>query len=218
MRKLPKLVIFDWDGTLVDSIETIVLGFQRVYTSHGYPCPPLHEVRSTIGMPLASAFSYLSPGLPADDMVALYREYWFDPARAPSPWVPGALKVLDWLDEHRIPMAIATGKSRAGLEHELDNLAAQARFVSTRCAEDGPPKPHPEILHSLLKAHRVAPSEALLVGDSPLDLNMAGHAGVTAYGVLTGVGSTEQLASTGTPIIDSVADLLAQWQDVTPSV
>jgi phosphoglycolate phosphatase len=190
---LPKLVIFDWDGTLVDSIDPILRGFELAYGRFGHPCPPTAQLRATIGLPLAVAFERLTPDLPAAVLTALYREYWFDPQRPPSPWASGALEVLDWLEDLGIALAIATGKSRRGLDHELEAMAAGHRFAFTRSADDAAPKPHPDMVHQILKQQAVTPCQTVLVGDSPLDLSMGGAAGVVTYGVLGGVGSLEDL-------------------------
>lgn len=206
--RYPKLIIFDWDGTLVDSIEPILTGFRLAYHRQGHPCPPDDSLRATIGLPLAAAFETLSPGLPSATMVTLYREYWFDPSRPASPWVAGALDTLDWLAGQNIHCAIATGKSRRGAEHELELLKAHSRFATLRSADDAAAKPHPEMLQQILEELRMSPSEAVVVGDSPLDLQMARAAGVRAYGVLGGVGSAvalQQEAPLG--VLETVADL-----------
>jgi phosphoglycolate phosphatase len=191
---MPKLVIFDWDGTLVDSIDPILRGFELAYRRAGHPCPSADDLRRTIGLPLAVAFEQLSPGLPAPTMVTLYREYWFSPERPPSPWVDGALETMEWLDRRGIPMAIATGKSRRGVDHELQALSVADRFIATRSADDAQAKPHPDMIMQLLEQLHCPPDRALVVGDSPLDLAMAAAAGVPAYGVLGGVGRLEDLA------------------------
>lgn len=206
--KYPKLVIFDWDGTLVDSIDTILAGFRLVYERHAHPCPSAEEVRATIGLPLAVAFEQLSPGLPTATMVTVYREYWFDPGRPTSPWVDGAVQTLDWLRSKNILCAIATGKSRRGAEHELELLNANSHFAALRSADDAQAKPHPDMVHQILQELKVEPREALVVGDSPLDLQMARSAGVQAYGVLGGVGSLPELSQeTPLAVISSVAEL-----------
>lgn len=190
---LPELVIFDWDGTLVDSIEPILAGFELAYARYGHPCPTVEELRATIGLPLAAAFEALTPGLPAATMVTFYRDYWFDPARPPSPWADGALELLDWLRGEKVVLAVATGKSRRGVDHELEALAVRHLFATTRSADDAAAKPHPEMLLQILDELDVPPARACMIGDSPLDLAMARSAEIPAYGVLGGVGSRETL-------------------------
>ncbi len=216
--RYPKLVIFDWDGTLVNSIESILTGFRLAYHRHGHPCPPNDALRATIGLPLAAAFESLSPGLPSATMVTLYREYWFDPSRPASPWVAGALDTLDWLASRDIRSAIATGKSRRGVEHELELLKAHSRFVTLRSADDAAAKPHPEMIQQILEELQMSPSEAVVVGDSPLDLQMARAAGVPACGVLGGVGSARALhQETPLAVLETVAGLPSElrglWRD-----
>lgn len=206
--KYPKLVIFDWDGTLVDSIDPILAGFRRAYERQGHPFPPVDEVRATIGLPLAAAFEQLTPGLPTATMVTLYREYWFDPGRPASPWVEGALQTLDWLKSNDILSAIATGKSRRGAEHELELLNAGPHFVALRSADDAQAKPHPDMVHQILEELKIEPEQAIIVGDSRLDLQMARAAGVPAYGVLGGVGNRLELSRENPlAVLPSVADL-----------
>jgi phosphoglycolate phosphatase len=189
----PKLVIFDWDGTLVDSIDAILKGFELAYSQFGYPCPPASALRQTIGLPLAVAFERLTPGIPAAAMAQLYREYWFDPQRPPSRWATGALELMNWLDQAGIAMAVATGKSRRGVDHELAALGATRRFAATRSADDARPKPHPDMIHQILTELEHAPEHAVMVGDSPLDLAMGAAAGVPCYGVLGGVADQDAL-------------------------
>lgn len=191
--RLPKLVIFDWDGTLVDSIDSILTGFRHAYRRHGHPCPPETALKATIGLPLAAAFEAVSPGLPTATMVTLYREYWFDPGRPTSPWINGATETLDWLSQRNIRCAIATGKSRQGAELELTRLQAESRFATLKSSDCAAPKPHPEMLQQILRELEIDPSEAMMVGDSPLDLRMARAAKVPAIGVLGGVGSAQSL-------------------------
>lgn len=207
----PKLVIFDWDGTLVDSIDPILHGFSLAYQRAGHPCPPVCQMRATIGLPLAAAFEQLSPGLPAASLVSLYREYWFSPERPPSVWARGALETLHWLEQKGIAMAVATGKSRQGLDHELEQHGKARAFAATRSADDAKPKPHPEMVRQILEQLDVEASQAVLVGDSPLDLAMGKAAGVTVYGVLGGVGSQEALAAhTPRAVLPSLVEFRAQ--------
>lgn len=193
MLALPKLVIFDWDGTLVDSIESIVTGFREAYSRQSSPCPAPEELKKTIGLPLGTAFERLSPELPSATMVEHYRDYWFDPERPTSPWAEGATQILDWLAAQNILSAIATGKSRRGVEHELDLLDARSRFITLRSADDAQAKPHPDMLCQILQELNLEPNDALVIGDSPLDLQMARAASVSAYGVLGGVGNANDL-------------------------
>ena len=206
---MPKLVIFDWDGTLVDSIDSILRGFELSYGRAGHPCPPADDLRATIGLPLAIAFEQLSPDLPAAAMVTLYREYWFDPGRPPSPWASGSQRVLDWLDERQVAMAVATGKSRDGLDHELKALCTGHRFVTTRSANDAQPKPHPEMLWQILNELGIQPEQAVMVGDNPMDLAMGRAAGLVTFGVLGGVGSHEALLGENpVAVLEQLNDLL----------
>lgn len=212
---LPKLVIFDWDGTLVDSIEPILKGFELAYGRAGHPCPPADRLRGTIGLPLAVAFEQLTPGLPSAAMATLYREYWFDPQRPPSPWAAGAVEVLDWLDERRVVSAIATGKSRDGLEHELAALDVRHRFAATRSANDAPPKPHPEMLRQILHELAVEAHEAVMIGDNPMDLAMGRGAGVATFGVLGGVGSLDALEAEGPrAVLEDLRALMSLLQEL----
>jgi phosphoglycolate phosphatase len=213
----PKLVIFDWDGTLVDSIDPILRGFQLAYEKAGHPCPPTSELRATIGLPLAAAFEQLTPGLPSATMVTLYREYWFDPQRPPSSWARGALELLLWLKREGVLLAVATGKSRQGLDMELDQHGKTSFFSITRSADDGEPKPHPDMLHQILSHLEVKPEHAVLVGDSPLDLQMARAAGIAAYGVLGGVGSQDLLQAMEPRAVVPSLDHLPPWLTRTPT-
>lgn len=205
---LPKLVVFDWDGTLVDSIDIILRGFEVTYERVGEVVPARGLIRETIGMSLASAFEKLSPGVSSDRFVRCYEEYWHDVDRPDSPWIDQAKELLSWLEDLGVARALATGKSRRGIDHELDRLGAYGLFESIRGSDDAKAKPHPLMLEQILCELDIDASQAVLVGDSVLDMMMGRAAGVRSYGVLSGVGTHEEL-SEGQPesILTSVAQL-----------
>lgn len=212
--RLPRCVIFDWDGTLVDSIEAIVLGFRLVYDEIGRSELSDEQIRATIGLPLVEAFARLTPDLPPQQLTERYRRYWFDPARPPSPWRDGALFALDWLAQRGVRLAVATGKSRQGLEHEWNVLSARPFFHASRAAEETLPKPHPEMVHQLLTDLQVEPSQALVVGDSPWDLAMGRAAGTLTLGLTGGAGSHAQLwQESPSAVLESLQDLPGLFHD-----
>jgi phosphoglycolate phosphatase len=193
-----KLIIFDWDGTLIDSVPRIIHIFERTFEKLGLPQPDGEAIKPLIGLPLAEACHRLHPAAgPADlvGMVEIYRFFWLHPDIALSPLVEGVPELLDGLNQDGYTLAVATGKSRDGLERELGVYGLEHHFAATRCASETEAKPHPEMLHQILAELGFKASETLMIGDTGLDLEMAKNAGIDAVGVLTGGHKPKVLAA-----------------------
>ncbi len=206
-----RLIVFDWDGTLVDSIGRIVSCFRACFERHGAPYPGDDAVKRWIGIPLRDACQALMPKAGDDFLdafVASYRDVWLDPATPLAPLFPGVADLLAWLDGCGHRLAVATGKARAGLERELAHHRLAAWFEAVRCAEDAHPKPHPDMLRQLMTTTGATPRETLMVGDTAMDLEMAARAGADGAAVLTGGHSRARLSESAPRVyLERVVDL-----------
>ncbi|MEO7762605.1 MAG: HAD-IA family hydrolase, partial [Casimicrobiaceae bacterium] len=191
------LIIFDWDGTLSDSAAIIVAALQAACGDLGLPVPGDHDARYVIGLGLHDALRHVAPTLPEADYPRLserYRAHYVD-RDLQIPLFAGARKMLGALCERGHSLAIATGKSRRGLDLALEQSGIAGRFVATRCADEGQPKPHPDMLLHLLAVTGVAAESALMIGDTTHDLLLAANAGIDALGVTYGAHDHEALAT-----------------------
>ena len=182
------LLVFDWDGTLVDSAPAIVACIQAACRDLGLTVPDEARASHVIGLGLKDALSYAIPGLPADDygrVVEAYRRHFL--VRDPGiPLFPGAQAMLAGLKARGHILAIATGKSRAGLERALDNTGLRPLFAASRCADECASKPAPDMLSELMEELGANAVDTLVIGDTVHDLQMAAHAGVQAVAVSHG--------------------------------
>src|SRR5262245_14830295 len=183
-----ELLVFDWDGTLIDSAGTIVWCIQSACRDLGFPVPDQARASHVIGLGLNDALAYAVPGLRREDygrMVERYRQHFL--ARDASiPLFSGAAAMLSRLRDRGHLLAIATGKSRAGLARALDNTGLRSLFASSRCADQCAPKPAPDMLHELMAELGTDEANTLMIGDTVHDLRMAAHAGVPAVAVSYG--------------------------------
>ncbi len=184
------LYIFDWDGTLVRSLDHIVESIDYAAGRIGLPSRPQDLRRSVIGLGLEEALSGLYPEAgerERDLLLQYYKERYLELDRAePTPPYEGVEETLDHLLGQGHQLAVATGKARLGLERVMNNLDLGRYFVATRCADEARSKPHPLMLQQLLAMTGYRAEDALMVGDTDFDLNMAKQAGVGAVGVTYG--------------------------------
>ena len=211
MTKPYELIVFDWDGTLVDSIGRIITCFQMSFGRLGLPEPEGPAIAQLIGLPLADSFKLLNPQITAeqdDELVETYRDIWLGDTLPLSELFPGVIPMLENLVEQGYQMAVATGKSRAGLDRELNHHNLGRLFPHSRCAGEGLAKPNPGILLELIDLYGAKPEQTIMIGDTTMDLEMANNAGAKPVAVTTGGHSEEQLLGTN-PIacLKSVTDL-----------
>ena len=191
-----KLVVFDWDGTLADSTAMIGLAIQSACRDLGEPVPDDQAARFVIGLGLADAIRTVAPGLPAErhaEFAARYREHYLQREREIALF-RGVDQLLADLGAADHLLAIATGKSRRGLDCALARSGISHHFHATRCADEGRPKPHPDMLIHLMDRLASAPHETLMIGDTTHDLELARNAGVAAMAVTYGAHRSEGLA------------------------
>jgi phosphoglycolate phosphatase len=183
-----RLIVFDWDGTLIDSASTIAECIQAASRDLGLPVPTRERASHVIGLGLQDALRFAVPELPVDQtmaFVARYREHFL--AREDEmQLLAGVAAVLEALRDRGHRLAIATGKSRRGLERALQASGLRAHFVASRCADETRPKPHPAMLIELMAELGVDARDALMVGDTSHDLEMARDAKVDAVAVTYG--------------------------------
>ena len=183
-----ELVVFDWDGTLLDSAGAIVHAIQAACRDIGYPPPSDAQARHVIGLGLGDALRHAAPELPADrypEMIERYRFHYLGGDHDLT-FFAGIPELLNELRAAGHVLAIATGKSRLGLERSLDHSGLRPLFHASRCADGCHSKPHPQMLEELLAEFGVSGEAALMIGDTSHDLLMARNAGVAGLAVTYG--------------------------------
>jgi phosphoglycolate phosphatase len=218
-----RLVIFDVDGTLIDSQNFILAAMRRAFTHADQPAPSDEATLGIVGLSLPQAMEVLVPGVtePARDrLVQLYKNSFRamrqeGGGEAKTPFYPGARDALDRLDSAGYLLSIATGKARRGLDHMLDSHGMRQLFIGTQTADDAPSKPHPGMVLNCLAATGVERQHAVVVGDTEYDMAMARAAGARAVGVDWGYHSTERMLRGGAEHIvsdfaalDAVLDMI----------
>jgi phosphoglycolate phosphatase len=208
-----ELLVFDWDGTLVDSAAHIVHSIREAALDLQLPVPSDAQARHIIGLGLGDAMAQLFPDLPADGWARVadrYRHHYLSGESAVALF-PGVGEALPTLSRRGHLLAVATGKSRRGLDRALGMAGLEPVFHATRCADEGFPKPHPDMLLHLLDLFGVAPEGALMIGDTTHDLEMAAAAGVSSLAVTYGAHPAGALRSAGAlAALDTPADLF-EW-------
>ena len=203
-----KLVIFDCDGTLVDSQHIIFAAMQAAFSRHGLPDPDQAGVRSVVGLSLPIAIRQLVPSVEGHIIAALVEGYKTafgelrgDPAYE-EPLFPGARQAIEALHVRGdVVLGIATGKSRRGVNHVLAMHGLEPYFMTVQTADIHPSKPHPAMIeHAMLEAG-VGAADAAMIGDTSYDMIMARAAGVTAIGAGWGYHSVTDLESAGAQAI-----------------
>lgn len=208
------LVIFDVDGTLVDSQNMIAATMNGAFDAVGLALPAREAVLGIIGLSLPEAMRRLSPGADGTTVAALVDAYKarFQAARANpafhEPLFPGARAFLDRLAARDdVLLGIATGKSKRGVRAILDLHDLHGRFVTIQTADDHPSKPHPSMVTTALAETGIAPEDAVMIGDSSFDMVMARAAGAHALGVAWGYQTVAALEAAGAEaVIDRYED------------
>jgi phosphoglycolate phosphatase len=209
-----QLIVFDWDGTLMDSAGRIVSCMQRAACDLAIQVPEAGMVREIIGLGLAEAMARLFPELALADqdrLIDAYRGHWLGSELPASPLFPGAADLVEGLHRRGLRLAVATGKSRRGLDASLAETGLAPWFPITRCADETFSKPHPQMLLEILTDWDTHPSAALVVGDTEYDMQMAANAGVAAVGVAHGVHAAERLLAHGALQCFDDLTQLARW-------
>jgi phosphoglycolate phosphatase len=205
------LYIFDFDGTLVDSVDGIVAAMQAAISDTSLPQRSHAQVSNIIGLGLTEALQTLFPGIDGDkaEQAAERYSHHFINDHSGLVLFKGVESVLQSLKESGHSLAIATGKSRRGLNRVFGSSSLQQYFLYSRCADETKSKPDPLMLIELLTAAGIEASDAVMIGDTTYDIKMAVNAGVKSIGVSYGVHSSEQLIDAGAErVIDRFDELL----------
>ncbi len=190
------LIVFDWDGTLVDSTGRIVDSMQRAASDVGLASISDFAVQNIIGLGLPEALETLWPGIDGEQrqrMTEVYARYFVADSEVSMAFFAGADSLLHNLKVSGRQLAVATGKSRRGLDRMLDEHDVRHWFAATRCADETESKPAPRMLNELLQQLSVPAERALMVGDTTYDLDMASAAGVAAVAMTHGAHDEEVL-------------------------
>ena len=181
-----KLIIFDWDGTLMNSLARIVSSMQSAGRDFDLPVLTETDVHEIIGLGLGEAISQLYPQLSAlqvEEMRKRYAHHYLLEDHSPSEFYDGVLPMLDSLRKRPVWLSVATGKSRKGLDRVMQAASSGHYFHSSRCADETESKPSPRMVLELLDLHGVSARDAVVVGDTEFDMAMAESAGVDRIGV-----------------------------------
>lgn len=199
-----RLAIWDVDGTLVDSRAVITEAMGRAFRATGLPAPDYERTRTVVGLGLEEACRTLAPpDLSPGGLVRLvdaYREAFVARRAEPDfeePLYPGALETLGRLAGEGWLIAMATGKSRRGIDALFETHPLAELFDTIHCADDGPGKPHPAMVQAAMDRLGAAAHETLIVGDATFDMQMGRAAGIHTMGVAWGFGRAEELTAAG---------------------
>jgi len=207
-----RLLAFDWDGTLADSTALIARALQQACRDLGLAVPDDDAARHVIGLGHADAIRHLAPSLEPALHGRFSERYGvhYLAGDAEIPLFEGVREMLAELVERGFLLGIATGKSRRGLARSLAQHGLAHHFAAFRCADEGFPKPHPDMLLALMDLAGVSPHETLMIGDTTHDLELAKNAGVAAVAVAYGAHAPEGLAEMA-PLatVHSIAELRA---------
>lgn len=215
-----KLVLFDCDGTLVDSQHVIVAAMGRAFARAELAMPSREAVLGIVGLSLVEAMQRLGeddPRFPAERLADLYREAFRELRTEPGfsePMFPGMRGLIDRLAARDdLLLGIATGKSQRGVAAVLAHHGLEGRFVTIQTADDAPSKPHPAMVLQAMAATGAAPMDTVLIGDTSFDMVMARAAGARAIGVSWGYHAPDLLTQSGAERLATDADELQRAID-----
>ncbi len=190
------LIIFDWDGTLMDSIGLIVESMHVAGEAHGFITTD-QAVKDIIGLSLLTGIEILYPSATMEQKLAIQQSYseYYIPNCQHTPFFPHIEAMLQALHQQGKQLAVATGKNRRGLDRVLDASHSQHYFIDTRCADESGSKPDPQMLNDILNQTQQQVSDAVFIGDSIYDIQMANKIGMTSIAVNYGTASSKELAA-----------------------
>lgn len=211
---MSRFVVFDCDGTLVDGQAAICETMELAFANAGLVAPERNKVRRIVGLSLPYALRELAPEASDDQRHAVieayklgYRDLRLSGALR-EPLFEGIAALIDELDAEGRLLGVATGKSDRGLHACLDTHGIKHRFVSLQTADRHPSKPHPAMLEAALDDAGVSPADAVMIGDTSFDMEMAVAAGVRAIGVSWGYHEPQELFETGASAVAETAQQL----------
>ncbi len=196
MKKKFDLIVFDWDGTLINTIDWIVYCLQVAGEKHGCIKPEPQTAKDVIGLCIDNAVTTLYPSAGAETqkrIVESYSQTYFSKQLSQKDFFPGVYEMLLQLKDSGYQLAVATGKTRIGLTQALAATNTSNLFDVTRCADETASKPDPLMLFEIMDHTRTTPARTLLVGDSIHDMQMACNAGIASIGVTCGANDETSL-------------------------
>ena len=209
-----KLIVFDWDGTLMDSEAKIVACMHSAIKDLGMEARSNAELRHIIGLGLREALTQLYPeGTDSEYqlLVERYRHHFLHADDTASPLFEGSRELIESLSQTEHFLAIATGKGRQGLDKVLNETGLADCFHYTRCADETHSKPHPQMLLDIMDYLGIEKEHTLMIGDTVYDLQMASNAGVDSLAVSYGVHEQHLLQECGPLAIVNDIQQVAQW-------
>lgn len=213
-----QLLIFDWDGTLMDSALKITRCIQAAGMQLGLEVPDHDTAKLVIGLGLEEAMQTLFKGASAATIHQLidgYKHFFVHQDETAQPLFAGVEDGLKRLSDTGVLIAIATGKSRVGLDRVLEQNELRQHFVYTRCADEARTKPHPQMLHDILEYTAISPDRAIMIGDTSFDMQMAANANIRGLAVSYGAHPLERLENThASAIVHSFDDVLT-WLEAS---
>ncbi|WP_027856060.1 HAD family hydrolase [Marinobacterium jannaschii] len=216
-----KLLIFDWDGTIIDSAGRIVSSMQSAARDLGLPELTDDAVRNIIGLGLPEAIRILVPGIDdgsLEKLRQLYSKYYITDDPTPAELFPGVKHSLESLHARGYRLAVATGKSRRGLDRVFADTGLGWLFEASRCADETTSKPDPHMLQEILQETGVKASDAVMIGDTEYDLDMGVRASMDVIGVSYGVHHQDRLKAFDPVLIAHRFVELEQWLECQSSV
>ncbi|MCB1665594.1 MAG: HAD-IA family hydrolase [Pseudomonadales bacterium] len=206
-----KTAIFDWDGTVVDSVEHITTSLHQAAAELGFPTLEKAAYRNIIGLGMIDALKRLYPEVEDPDIEAIrqaYSRYFFAREATPQQIFAGMTELIEGLQTRGVGRAVATGKSRRGLDAALQSSGLHGHFDVTRCADETRSKPDPRMLEEILAHYGINARDAVMIGDTTYDLEMAERIGMPSIGVRWGVHEDDALLQHGPlTLVSSVAEL-----------
>ncbi len=209
-----ELVVFDWDGTLMDSAARIVSSLKAAGEDLALAARSDLECRNVIGLGMHEAINALHPGLDPEISTRFaerYRHYFLVACPLPEVLFNGVHEILHDLEQRRLWLGVATGKSRKGLNRSLEQTGCKRYFHSTRCADETCSKPDPMMLREIVEELGIPPHKTIMIGDTEYDMEMAQRAGTAAVAVTYGAHESHRLANHQPLACLQSVEALGQW-------
>lgn len=190
------LLVFDWDGTLINTIDWIAYCLQTAAEHCGCAIPDVQAAKNVIGLSIQEATSTLHPNVNAnthEQLVQHYSRLYLSKQLSQNDLFPDVIDMLVILKQAGYQLAVATGKTRHGLQEALHATATKDLFCVTRCADETASKPNPQMLLEIMQVTNCTPERTLMIGDSIHDLQMAHNARISSVGVCCGAHSKDNL-------------------------
>jgi len=207
-----QLIIFDWDGTLIDSAQKIANCIKAAARDLKIEEPSDTKAKSIIGLGLVQAMEILFPQLDSkrvNELVETYIYHYVTGDETEQALFANVEEGLQTLNEHGVLLAVATGKSRRGLDRVFNEIEIKHHFIATRCGDETRSKPHPQMLHELLEYTAIDPKKSIMIGDTTYDMDMAANAKMHGLGVSYGVHSEQSLRqSNPVDVVDSFNEVV----------